>query len=96
MLYLLDASVLITANKTYYPVDQVPEYWSWLQHMGQRGRIKLPLEIFEEIKDGPKDKEKDLLFGWIQETAIRDALVLDEEVDLILVRRAVNEGYGTT
>ena len=27
MLYLLDANVLITANLTYYPLDQVPEFW---------------------------------------------------------------------
>ncbi|MFD2274081.1 DUF4411 family protein [Undibacterium arcticum] len=40
MLYLLDASVLITANNSYYPVDQIPEYWEWLLHMGQSGRVK--------------------------------------------------------
>jgi hypothetical protein len=27
MLYLFDANVLITANNTYYPVSDVPEYW---------------------------------------------------------------------
>ncbi len=30
MLYLFDANVLITASNTYYPIDQVPEYWAWL------------------------------------------------------------------
>lgn len=30
MLYLLDANVLITANRTYYPLERVPEYWAWL------------------------------------------------------------------
>ena len=34
MLYLLDASVLITAYNSYYPIDRVPEYWEWLVHMG--------------------------------------------------------------
>ena len=62
--------------------------------MGKEGRIKLPLEIFEEIKDGPKDEDKDLLFGWLQEEENRDALVLDEEVDVSLVQRAVNDGYA--
>lgn len=28
MLYLLDANVLITASRLYYPVDQVPEFWA--------------------------------------------------------------------
>jgi len=95
MLYLLDASVLITANNSYYPVDRVPEYWSWLQHMGKQGNVKLPLEIFEEIKDGPKDKDKDLLFAWIQEKENCDALLLDEEVNLDLVQQVVNNGYAS-
>ncbi|MGS0741797.1 DUF4411 family protein [Glaciimonas sp. GG7] len=94
MLYLLDASVLITANNSYYPVDQIPEYWEWLLHMGQSGRIKIPLEIFEEIKDGPKDAEKDLLFSWIQQDESKKALILDEQVDIANVQTVVITGYG--
>ena len=37
MLYLLDANVLITANLSYYPLDQVPEFWGWIQHQAQSG-----------------------------------------------------------
>jgi len=58
MLYLLDANVLITANNTYYPVDRVAEYWEWLIYMSKSGYVKMPLEIFEEVKDGPKDAER--------------------------------------
>jgi hypothetical protein len=29
MLYLLYANVLITASNSYYPIDQVPEFWAW-------------------------------------------------------------------
>ncbi|MFC3108407.1 DUF4411 family protein [Undibacterium arcticum] len=94
MLYLLDASVLITANNSYYPVDQIPEYWEWLLHMGQSGRVKIPLEIFEEIKDGPKDAEKDLLFSWIQQDESKKALILDEQVDIANVQTVVITGYG--
>lgn len=94
MLYLLDASVLITANNSYYPVDQIPEYWEWLLHMGQSGRIKIPLEIFEEIKDGPKDAGKDLLFSWIQQDESKKALILDEQVDIANVQTVVITGYG--
>lgn len=61
MVYLLDASLLITANNTYYPVDSVPEYWDWLQHYAEQGKIQMPLEIFEEVKGGPNGS-KDRLF----------------------------------
>jgi hypothetical protein len=45
MLYLLDANVLITANNTYYPIDQVPEFWSWLQYQAASGYVKVPLVV---------------------------------------------------
>jgi Domain of unknown function (DUF4411) len=50
MLYLIDANVLITANNLYYPIDRVPEYWEWLVHVGTLGQVKMPFEIFEEVK----------------------------------------------
>ena len=34
VLYLLDANVLIDANRDYYPVARVPEFWDWLLEMG--------------------------------------------------------------
>jgi hypothetical protein len=55
LLYLFDANVLITAKNTYYPIDQIPEYWEWLQFQGSAGNIKLPLEIMEEILAGKSD-----------------------------------------
>lgn len=94
MLYLLDANVLITANNSYYPVDRVPEYWEWLLHVSQAGHIKMPLEIFEEVKDGPKDEEKDLLFSWIQQEESKQALILDEDVNTAFVQRVVYTGYA--
>lgn len=94
MLYLLDASVLITANNSYYPIDRVPEYWTWLQHMGEEGHVKIPLENFEEIKDGPTDEDKDLLFAWLQDEVNRKAILLDEEVAIELVQQTVNVGYA--
>ena len=94
MLYLLDASVLITAHHSYYPVDGVPEYWEWLLYMGQQGKVKIPFEIFDEIKDGPADAEKDLLFAWLQEAATKDALILPDEVDAATVQKVISEGYA--
>jgi len=92
VLYLLDASVLITANAQYYPVDRIPEYWDWLAYMAKEGRVKLPIEIYEEIKEGPK--QKDLLYDWLQQEEIKAALVLSDAVDAGIVQRVVSNGYG--
>lgn len=62
MIYLLDASVLITANRQYYAIDRVPEFWGWLVYMGEMGNVKIPKEIYEEFKDG-----KDALSIWARE-----------------------------
>jgi hypothetical protein len=94
MLYLLDASVLITAHHQYYPVDGVPEYWEWLTFMGQQGKVKLPFEIFDEIKEGPAATGKDLLFSWLQLNETKDALLLPDEVDPALVQKVISEGYA--
>jgi Domain of unknown function (DUF4411) len=94
MLYLLDANVLITASNQYYPVDAVPEFWAWLAHAGTNGDVKMPLETFEEVKDGSTDADKDLLFAWIQDDANKRAVLFDEEVDADLVRRVLEDGYA--
>ncbi len=94
MLHLLDANVLITANNLYYPIEGVPEFWEWIAYMGEKGALKIPLENFEEIKDGSKDGFKDLLFGWIQQDDVKAALILDEPVNGALVARVINEGYA--
>lgn len=94
MLYLLDASVLITAHNSYYPIDGVPEYWEWLTYMSQQGHVKMPFEIFEEVKDGPADADKDLLFAWLQEDVNKKALLLPDTVDPALVQKVIAEGYA--
>ncbi len=94
MLYLIDANVLITAHNSYYPVNGVPEFWAWLSFRATAGDIKMPLEIFEEVKDGGTDEERDLLYGWISDEENKAALVLNEEVDPELVARAVDQGYA--
>jgi hypothetical protein len=94
MLYLLDANVLITAHTLYYPVDSVPEFWSWLAHQGAAGSLKIPIENFEEVKDGGTDDEKDLLFGWISDKDVRDAIVLDAQSDPAIVADVISRGYA--
>jgi hypothetical protein len=94
MLYLLDANVLITAHTLYYGVDTVPQFWSWLAHQGESGRVKIPLENYEEVKDGSTDAERDLLYAWVADEANKAALLLAENVDPTLVDRVVKEGYA--
>ena len=91
MVYLLDANVLITAQNLYYPVDAVPEFWDWLVHMGNADQIKMPVETFEEVKDGSKDADRDLLFAWIQDDANKAAILFDEDVQPALVQRVTKQ-----
>jgi hypothetical protein len=92
MLYLLDANVLITANHAYYPLDQVPEFWSWIQHQGERENVKMPLELMEELLVG---NAGDPLVEWLKTEDVRRALLLEESVDPALVQRVVSEGYAS-
>ena len=93
MLYLLDANVLITAHHLYYPVDAVPEFWDWLAHQGEAGYIKMPIETFEEVKDGSNDADKDLLYAWVQDDAHKAAILFDGDVEPHLVQQ-VTEQYA--
>jgi hypothetical protein len=94
MLYLLDANVLITAHNLYYPVDAVEEFWDWLAHESKRGILKMPLETYEEVKNGGTNQDRDLLYGWVRDATHKSSLVLDEEVDLGLVQRVLGRGYA--
>lgn len=90
MLYLLDANVLIDANRDYYSLQRVPEFWEWLANAGENGHAKIPLELYEEISEG-----KDNLATWAKQEHIKTALLFDEEVDVSLVSRATDEGYAS-
>jgi hypothetical protein len=90
VLFLFDANVLITASNTYYPIDQVPEFWSWIEHQATTGNIKLPLEIFEEVLAGRKND--DLLLDWLNDH--KDCLLLDEALDPSIVQHVVTNGYA--
>lgn len=67
----------------------MPEFWEWVAHNGRQGRVKMPLEVHEEIKGGDDD-----LGEWARESEIKAALLLDEEVDASLVSRIIDEGYA--
>lgn len=89
MLYLIDANVLIRAHEDYYPLDRVPQFWTWLEHEALVGNIKMPFEIHNEIavSRGP-------LREWICRQDIKESLILDEEVNAELVERVLTDGYG--
>lgn len=89
MLYLLDANVLIRAHEDYYPIDRVLPFWDWLIVQGRAGRIKMPFEIHDEIAvaNGP-------LKDWIVDRDVKEALLLNEEVDQDVFNRVLDEGYG--
>ncbi|MGD0563073.1 MAG: DUF4411 family protein [Roseiarcus sp.] len=89
MLYLLDANVLITAHRLYYPLARVPEFWEWLIQKGTDGHVKMPIEMIEEVCDGTDDLSK-----WLSDHDHQEALRLDEEVDVGLVRHVIIEGYA--
>jgi len=89
LLHLLDANVLITANRLYYPLERVPEFWDWLLHQGSLGNVKMPIEMIEEVRGGTDD-----LAAWLSERRHLGVICFDEEVDVGLVQRVVDDGYA--
>ena len=94
VVYLLDANVLITADRTYYPMTRVPEFWQWLLHQAESGRAQIPREMLEEVLRGKQPGRSDPLLDWIHSGNIKNSLLLPGEPILTLVRRVVEEGYG--
>lgn len=84
MLHLLDANVLFDANRDYYPIKRVPEFWDWLAHHASEGRVKVPLEVYEEVEDDDHG-----VGDWISQDSIRKVLLLDEASDVNHVRTVV-------
>ena len=91
-MYLLDANVLIAAHRKYYGIDQVPEFWDWLQHHAAEGTLKLPAEVHEEIK---YDKDNpDPLAEWAYAEEVKPHLILPEEIPVGLVQTVLADGYA--
>ena len=88
MIYLIDASTLITAHNTYYALHRVPEFWEWLRHQGALGTIKIPTAIYAEVEDG-----SDALADWMAEAESKAALLFSE-VPVLAHVQAVAALYG--
>jgi len=90
MLYLIDANVLIDANRDYYPIDRVPEFWDWLLHHAAAGNIKMPQENFDECMEGRKDP----LVEWCKQDEVQEVLILDEPTNIEILQYVTAAGYG--
>lgn len=87
MPYLLDANVLIDADRDYYPIERVPEFWAWLLDQAECGVIAIPTEMYDEVVAG-----KGLLVDWLK--GHKETLILGAEPDPRLVRDVLSSGYG--
>lgn len=88
MRYLLDANVLIDADRDYYPLERVPEFWAWLVHQSEQGVVTVPAEMYGEVVAGKGD-----LVDWLKEH--KRTLVLEDEANSVLVRDVLSQGYGS-
>ena len=94
MLYMLDANTLIDAKRDYFQFDRVPEFWTWIQHQGELGNIKIPVEIYEEFEEAKRaDGTRDDLSEWASQVEVKRSLILDEDADIELLRHVVSNGY---
>ena len=89
MLHLLDANVLIDANRDYYPISRIPEFWDWLVHLGNEGLAKVPIEIYEEFRSASGS-----LGDWARLHATESALLFTEDAESSLVAHVVDNGYA--
>jgi hypothetical protein len=89
VLYLLDANVLIDADRDFYQISRVPEFWQWLLYHGQQGNIKLCLEVYEEVTDAEGD-----LPDLLKTDQFKEALRLPGECEQQLVDTVVTQGYA--
>lgn len=89
MVHLLDANTLIDANRDYYGLDTVPQFWDWLIYMGNQGEVKIPIEIYEELKRG-----NDALTEWVKREDVEEALLYGQEADPAIVGQVLDTGYG--
>ena len=89
MLHLLDANVLIDAQRDYYPIDRVPEFWAWLEYQGHVGAVKIPIEMYEEIVEGHGP-----LVDWLKLERVKEAMILSEDSDPGRVEVVVTTGYA--
>lgn len=88
MVYLLDANTLITAHRTWYALNRVPEFWRWILHHAVAGAVKMPPEIYAEVESGT-----DELAAWMKDPDHKKLLRLSEQADAGKVQTVLGK-YG--
>ena len=78
-MFLIDANILITAYKKYYPFDFCAGFWDFILEQCGRGKIGLIKSIIDEIKDG-----NDELSEWIGDN-IQSLNVIDNTIPEIQI-----------
>lgn len=89
MLFLFDANVLIDANRDYYPISRIPEFWEWLLHLAKNDDIRVVPEVYDELLVGTDD-----LTDWASQNEVKTSLLLDEDADPDLVSNIIDNGYA--
>ncbi len=93
MLYLLDANVLIDADRDYYPIHRVPQFWAWILDNARKDRIRVCREVLSEITlPRIKSKKDDRLTDWAEEYS--SILLLPETPDRARVSYVLDKGYA--
>ena len=82
--YLLDANVLITPHKQYYPFDFAPSYWKQLANVLRRKDATILRVVSNEILD----KMNDSLSEWLNE--IKD----DIKIPSVKRNQEVHDNYA--
>ena len=91
MLYLLDANVLIDADRDYYPIHRVPQFWEWIFDKARKDRMRVCREVLSEITlPRIKGKKDDRLTDWAKKNS--SILLLPEMPDRASVGRVINDG----
>jgi hypothetical protein len=89
VIYLLDANVMIRAHEDYYPIDRIPQFWSWLAGLGRAGVAKVPFEIYGEIAISTG-----ALHDWLTDAATSNAMLLDQRIDPANLNKVLKQGYA--
>jgi len=90
LLYLLDANVLIRAHEDYYPIDRIPQFWTWLKAQGDSGKVKIPYEIYNEIA-----VSVGLLHDWLTDANVSVSLLLQEQTNPEHLNFVTANGYAS-
>lgn len=89
MVYLLDANVMIRAHEDYYPIDRIPQFWTWLVSLGVAGTAKVPYEIYGEIAVSTGS-----LHDWLTDATTSQAMLFDQRIDPANLNTVLTQGYA--